>query len=659
MRFRQYCVRLTRLTVSSEIRPPGSLRRVVVGTAGHIDHGKTLLVKALTGVDCDRWIEEKLRGITIDLGFAHLRDGDLQIGFVDVPGHEHFVHNALAGLGGIRVMLLVVASDEGAMPQTREHLAICSLLGIPGGLVVLTKKDLVSAELLELAELDVLDLLEGTPFAGSRIIPVSSVTGEGITELKDALVELGARYETVVDPSAPVRLPIDRAFHLRGLGVVVTGTLVSGIVHPGDVLELLPAGTSVRVRSVQVHGTARDHASAGERTSLQVAGATLEELERGAQLVTHGAFGSSVRLCARFRLLPDAPEPLRGTVPVRLHLYSSQALGTLRPIAPPVLQPGDTGIVELRMREPVTAIRGDRFIVRRPSPQMTLGGGDILDPRWRRPQGAELDSVLEALTGGEREALLVWIEGEGERGVDAKSLAQRLGTAAQHVVSELDALAREERVLIIPESQGRARRWLTRRAYDRLVARAKRVMAEYFGRDRLAKGIPRAEAMRRIMPAVPAQAVPVYFSWLQQEKILALDGDVVVLPGRRVELSPAEAALAAQVREKFEAAALAPPSTDQIRADLGADRKLFDAVIRILLQNGELLRLPGGSVIASAALDNLRRELLGDAWKRFAVSRFKEHFGLTRKFAIPLLEHLDAIGFTRRQGDDRIVGGDS
>jgi selenocysteine-specific elongation factor len=633
--------------------------RVVIGTAGHIDHGKTQLVKALTGVDCDRWVEEKLRGITIDLGFAHLRDGDLQIGFVDVPGHEDFVHNALAGLGGIRVMLLVVASDEGVMPQTREHLAICSLLGIPGGLVVLTKKDLVSADLLELAELDVLDLLEGTPFAGSRIIPVSSVTGEGIADLKQALVELAARHETPVDESAPARLPIDRAFHLRGLGVVVTGTLASGVVHIGDVLQLLPAGTSVRVRSIQVHGTAREQASAGERTSLQVAGAALEELERGAQLVTPGAFDPSVRLCARFRLLPDAPKPLRGPVDVRLHLYSAQALGTLRPISPRTLQPGETGIVELRMREPVTAIRGDRFIVRRPSPQMTLGGGDILDPRWRRPKGAELDSALEALVRGERDALLVWIEGEGERGVDAESLAPRLGTAPERLADELEALARDGKVLIIPEAQGRSRRWLARRAYDRLVARARRVMAEYFGRDRLARGIPRAEAMKRIMPAVPAQAVPVYFSWLQQEKILALEGDVVVLPGRRVELSPAEAALAARVREKFETAGLSPPSTDQVRADLGADPKLFDGVIRILLQNGELLRLPGGSVIASAALDNLRRQLRGDDWKRFAVSRFKEHFGLTRKFAIPLLEHLDAIGFTRRQGEDRIVGGDS
>ena len=632
---------------------------MVIGTAGHIDHGKTQLVKALTGVDCDRWVEEKLRGITIDLGFAHLRDGDLQIGFVDVPGHEDFVHNALAGLGGIRVMLLVVASDEGVMPQTREHLAICSLLGIPGGLVVLTKRDLASADLLELAELDVLDLLEGTPFAGSRIIPVSSVTGEGIAELKQALVELAARHETPVDESVPARLPIDRAFHLRGLGVVVTGTLTTGVVRPGDVLQLLPAGTSVRVRSIQVHATSRDQASAGERTSLQVAGATLEELQRGAQLVAPGAFEHSVRLCARFRLLPDAPAPLRGAVEVRLHLYSSQALGTLRPLSPPVLQPGETGIVELRMREPVTAIRGDRFIVRRPSPQMTLGGGDILDPRWRRPKGAELDSALEALVRGERDALLVWIEGEGERGVDADSLAPRLGAAPERLAAELEALAGDGRVLVIPEAQGRSRRWLARRAYDRVVARARRVMAEYFGKDRLARGIPRAEAMKRIMPAVPAQAVPIYFSWLQKENVLALEGDVVGLPGRRVELSSAEAALAARVRGKFADSGLMPPALDQIRADLGADPKLFDAVIRILLQNGELLRLPGGSLIASAPVDNLRRELLGEPWKRFAVPRFKEHFGLTRKFAIPLLEHLDAVGFTRRQGEDRVVAGES
>jgi selenocysteine-specific elongation factor len=338
------------------VPPSTSLRRVVVGTAGHIDHGKTLLVKTLTGIDCDRWAEEKTRGITIDLGFAYLRHEDLQIGFIDVPGHERFVHNALAGLGGIRIVLLVVAADEGVMPQTREHLAICSLLGIPTALVVLTKKDLVSPDLLELAELEVLELLEGTPFAAARVVRVSSLSGEGIAELKANLFELAARFEVPPEPGAPVRLPVDRAFHLRGLGVLVTGTLANGAVRVGDVLEALPARQSVRVRSIQVHGETREEAAAGERTSLQLTGASLEDLERGVQLVTPGCFEPSLRLCARMQLLADAPDPLRGAVPVRFHLLASECMGTLKPLSPRELKPGESGFVEIHLGAPVAIV---------------------------------------------------------------------------------------------------------------------------------------------------------------------------------------------------------------------------------------------------------------------------------------------------------------
>src|SRR3954449_12879903 len=351
------------------------MQRVIVGTAGHIDHGKTSLVLALTGIDCDRWAEEKARGITIDLGFAHLTEGDLQLGFVDVPGHERFLHNALAGLGGIRIMLLVVAADEGVKPQTREHLAVCSLLGIPAGLVVLTKTDLVSSDLLELAQLEVEELLAPTPFAGSPVLPVSSTTGEGIPELKTALLDLSVKNAMPDEPDRPARLPVDRAFHLKGLGVVVTGTLASGSVRPGDTLELLPKGERVRVRSIQVHGQPRERADAGERTSLQLTGVALEDLTRGMQLGLPEAFEATTSLLGRFTLLPDAPAPVRGFVPVRLHLYASEVLGRMRPLATDKgadgIAPGETGVVEIRLEGAVSAVRGDRFVIRRPSPPAT------------------------------------------------------------------------------------------------------------------------------------------------------------------------------------------------------------------------------------------------------------------------------------------------
>src|SRR5258707_6642173 len=366
------------------------MRRVIVGTAGHIDHGKTCLVLALTGIDCDRWAEEKARGITIDLGFAHRTEGALQIGFIDVPGHERFLHNALAGMGGVRVMLLVVAADEGVKPQTREHLAVCSLLGIPAGLVALTKSDLVTSDLLELAQLEAEELLADTPFADAAILPVSSVTGAGIPELERALLDLASLHAAPADRQRPARLPIDRAFHLKGLGVVVTGTLASGAVHPGDVLELLPKGSRARVRSIQVHGQPREAADAGERTSLQLTGVTLEELGRGMQLGTPEAFAATTSLLARFTLLTLAPAPIRGFVPVRLHHFASETMGRMRPLAAAGLAPGETGPVEIRLQGPVSAVRGDRYILRRPSPATTPGGGEVLRTRWGRDRGAVL-----------------------------------------------------------------------------------------------------------------------------------------------------------------------------------------------------------------------------------------------------------------------------
>jgi selenocysteine-specific elongation factor len=631
------------------------MRRVIVGTAGHIDHGKTSLVLALTGIDCDRWAEEKARGITIDLGFAHLTEGDLQLGFVDVPGHERFLHNALAGLGGIRIMLLVVAADEGVKPQTREHLAVCSLLGIPAGLVVLTKTDLVSSDLLELAQLEVEELLAPTPFAGSPVLPVSSTTGEGIPELKTALLDLSVKNAMPDEPDRPARLPVDRAFHLKGLGVVVTGTLASGMVRPGDTLEILPRGERVRVRSIQVHGQPRERADAGERTSLQLTGVALEDLARGMQLGLPGAFEITTSLLARFTLLADAPAPVRGFIPVRLHLYASEVLGRMRPLNPEGLAPGETGPVEIRLQAPVSALRGDRFILRRPSPPATLGGGEILDPRWRRHRGTILQQALSSLQKDLPAALPFWVQEAGERGVEAAELARRLGVPPAEVAKRLAALARTQKLIEVPEEHGRQRRWINPGAVQRVTERARRVLKEHFQKDRLAESISKAEAVRRILRGRGAELADVYLGWLTAQKVLVVQGDQVTLPGRSAQLTGEESKLSAAVLALYEKAGLAPPSPGEAAQTLGAKPQILDGVIRHLVTRGQMVKLPSGLLLAAAALSGLKRDLLATAWDRFSVADFKDRFGLTRKWAIPLLEHLDSTGATRRVGDDRMV----
>ncbi|MCP4662252.1 MAG: selenocysteine-specific translation elongation factor, partial [bacterium] len=609
------------------------MQRVVIGTAGHIDHGKTRLIEALTGIDCDRWAEEKARGITIDLGFAHLEHGDVRIGFVDVPGHERFLHNALAGLGGIRIMLLVIAADEGVKPQTREHLAICELLGIPHAVAVLSKRDLVEQELLELAELEVEELLESSPYAGAPVVAVSSTTGDGIAELREILLARAREVAVPNDPTQPVRLPIDRAFQLRGLGVIVTGTLISGRLEVGQTLTLQPGDESLRIRSLQVHGRSRESAEAGQRTAAQLSGVELGSLARGKQLAAAEAFATTRSLCARMTLLPDAPEELTSFVSVRFHLYSCEVLGKLRPLAGEPLEPGQSGLVEIRLSQPVVAIRGDRFIVRRPSPATTLGGGEILDPLWRRRRGKPLREALRA-AAERRSALELWVREAGERGAMAAELAPRLGCRDAELREELDQLVSDNRLLRV--DSGRGRRWIAPVVCQRVMERARKVLRSYLESERLARGMPKAQFLGRTLPRRAADLADVYLTWFEAERILIREGDLVNLPGRSVELTGEESQLARSILAQVEAAGLTPPSPGEVHSTLGAKPQIAEGVMRYLLQQGKLTRLPSGLILSSAAIDGLRKELVACGWQQFTVSQFKERFDLSRKWAIPL-----------------------
>ena len=627
--------------------------RVVIGTAGHIDHGKTSLLEALTGVDCDRWAEEKSRGITIDLGFTHLQDSDLQVGFVDVPGHEKFLHNALAGLGGIRLVLLVVAADEGVKPQTREHLEICTLLQIPHCLVVLTKKDLVDPETLELAQLEVEELLEPTSFAGAEVHPVSSLSGDGIETLRHKILQIGRDIAVPTEPGAPFRLPVDRAFQLKGLGAIVTGTLVSGQVQPGQTVEVHPRGAQARVRSVQVHEQDRPKAEAGERTALQLVGVDLAELQRGEELSTPGLMAPSHRLCVQLRLLESAPEALTGWTPIRFHLYATEVLGRIRPLAGAV-EPGGEGLAELRLEGPVTAVRHDRFIIRRPSPQATLGGGQVLDSHWLRRRGAEQERAAEALTDLQT-GLVLWISEAGERGRSAEELCPRLGWKADRVAKELDPLVADGKLVRVPA--GKAPRYVDPAVFPKVREKGKHILREFFRQNRLAPGMAKAEFLGRLLPSRAQDLAQVYLRFLTDQKILIVQGDVVNQPGRQAaeSLTGEENQLTQKLLEAIEAEGLTPPSPGELAHRLGAKPQILEGVQKFLIQKKKLIRLSSGLIVSSRAVESMQEALRATDWDKFDVPAFKDKFNLSRKWAIPLLEHLDSIGTTRRIGNERQI----
>lgn len=641
--------------VQARATAAADLARVIVGTAGHVDHGKTALIRALTGIDCDRWAEEKRRGITIDLGFAHLVEDGVQLGIVDVPGHRRFLDNALAGMGGIRVLLLVVAATEGVMPQTREHVAIASLLGLSAALVALTKVDLAEPELIDLARLDVEQLLAETPFAGAAIVPVSSVTGVGLDELKRRLLALGREQRIETDVEAPVRLPMDRAFHLPGRGVVVTGTLGSGVIRAGDTLEILRIGKRFRVRTVQVHGEDREFAFAGERTSLLLAGAELPQLSRGLQLLSSGAFELSRSVCSRLTVLADAPAPLRPRAECRLHLLAEETLARVSPLERPALEPGEQGLVELRLREPLPIVRGDRVILRRPTPAATLGGGEIVDPRWRRPRRAALTASLEQLCKGSEEALSVWIERAGPAGISAEDLAQHLGVVPARLLPCLQVLVRSGRARVFPERVGQPKRWVAETVFARLCETARGLVASHFERDRFSLGMSKAELLDRLLPGGPESSAELLLRKLVRARVLEIVDGCVSLPGRAVELSPLEEACLAELEARYEAAGLEPPTLLEIKASAPLPGEVVESLARLLVARGRGLRLSNQELVAASAVDGLRRALLASDFERVTVPEFKALFGLTRRWAVPLLELCDTLGITRKLGMDRLI----
>lgn len=629
------------------------MRRFIIGTAGHIDHGKTALVKALTGIDADRLPEEKRRGITIDLGFAHADWEGVRLSFVDVPGHEKFVRNMLAGAGGIDAVLLVVAADESVMPQTREHFEIVRLLGIRQGLVAVTKRDRVPEDLLAVTASDVAELISGSFLEGAPILPVSAVTGQGLSELKDALLALARAGDTSDREARSARLPVDRAFSVAGFGPVVTGSLVSGTLSREQRLELLPGGRSARVRRLEVHGHETAEARAGDRVSANLAGVELGDLKRGVVLAAPGAFRGSSLWTVRLELLPAAP-PLQSGGRVSVHHFSADARAVVRLLDSDRIVPGGSARAQLKLSSPLAAAPGDRFVIRRLSPAETIGGGIVLDPLPQRVLGrlpAEALLALACLEGPLPEKLVFWIEEARERGTGEEHLAARAGASREEVRDALSAALGNRRVHALRRSPDL---YISEQTLVRLGSEAVREISSYVERTPGAVGISRSTLLARLLPrAEPPWAEAVEGALVSRGAYVVTGGEAR-LTGRE-ELVGGSRDLSERIATVFRERGLDPPSIGEVADVVRHRQKVVEGLAGYLVKKGSLIKLPGGWLVAREAVEETVRRLRASGKSSFDVGEFKTMFGLTRRLAIPLLEHLDGAKVTRRVGDRREI----
>jgi selenocysteine-specific elongation factor len=626
------------------------MRSIVIGTAGHIDHGKSSLVKALTGTDPDRLKEEKARGITIDLGFAHMALDELDIAFVDVPGHERFVKNMLAGVGGIDAVLLVIAADESVMPQTREHFAICRLLQVRAGVIALTKGDLVDADTLELAKMEARELVAGSAIADAPIVAVSSKTGEGLDALRTALAGI-ATAVPVHTIDGPPRLPIDRVFSMRGFGTVVTGTLTSGVLRVDEEMVVAPAERRVKVRGIQVHGAPQPSASAGRRVAVNLGGVDVEELSRGDTLTRNGAYETTQRFDAAIDLLPDA-KPLRHGARVRFHNGTTELLARVS-LVNRELAPGESSHARLRLEGPAVLTRGDRFILRQYSPPITIGGGRVLDPIPARTaiRTATGAARFERLTSAEAEAVMAFIDERRGGGLSIEALSRRAGVTPA-VASALAAdLAAQGRAIRIGDELFSAP--LLHSLEERLVA----AVEAHHRANPMADGLPREEARERLFSLASPSLFEAVLQRLAEAKRIA-GRDRLALPGRGVSLNPEEARAQDALERAFRAAGLAPPDVNGAAAAASIPTAVADRVAKLMIRQKTLVKVDT-LLFHAEALERLKAEVAalkaqGSAAK-VDVAAFKERYGISRKYAIPLLEWLDRERVTRRVGDARIV----
>ncbi|HEY7059944.1 MAG TPA: selenocysteine-specific translation elongation factor [Chloroflexota bacterium] len=635
----------------------------VIGTAGHVDHGKSTLIKALTGIDPDRLQEEKERGMTIDLGFAWLTlPSGQEVSIVDVPGHERFIKNMLAGIGGIDIALLVVAADESIMPQTREHLAILDLLGVRTGVVALTKCDLVDQEWLELVQAEVEETLADTTLAGAPLIPVSAMTRAGLDELLATLDRLLDQAPAKPNTGWP-RLPIDRVFTIAGFGTVVTGTLVHGELRLGQEVEIEPSGKRGRIRGLQTHKKKAEVVPAGTRVAVNVSGLGTEDLQRGDVLTSPGWLRPTRTVDVRLRLVPDAPRPLPHNALVTFHTGAVEAMARVGLLDHQELPPGESGWAQLRLDQPVAVVKDDLFIVRLPSPSLTVGGGTLVEthPRRHRRFQEHVLETLEVLERGTPEEIVLE-QLQSREPADFATLQKRCALAAQEVQEVVARLVDEGRMVVIDASAAQengvgpklqaATVLVSAAGWERLVGQVERVLAAYHQDYPLRRGMAREELRTRL--GLDARLFNRVLALLLARGQVAEDGPVLVrLPGHQVVLSAEQQRRVDTLRERLAAAGASPPARGELEGAVG----LSPEVVQALVDRGELVEVAADVVYLRETYDELVAAVRAMIAEQGAVTvaGYRDRFQTSRRYALALLEHLDQARVTRRVGDERVL----
>jgi selenocysteine-specific elongation factor len=633
---------------------------IVLGTAGHIDHGKTALVRALTGVDTDRLREEKERGISIDLGFTHLSlpGVSADVGVVDVPGHERFVKNMLAGAGGIDLVLMVVASDEGVMPQTREHLDICLLLGIERAVIAMTKTDLADPELAEAAVEDVRDLLSGTPYEKSPIVNVSSSTGDGLDDIRKALAGV-VNDVAQRKPGGAFRMPVDRSFVMEGFGTVVTGTTWSGSIKTGDPVELLPSGIETRVRAVQVHGSKADEVGPGHRAAIALHGVQKSAVGRGDWAVAPGSFASSHMIDATLSLTKNAAKALKTRARIRFHLGASEILGRVVLLEADELQPGDTGLCQFRLERPAAAAKGDRFVIRTYSPARTIGGGHVLVPvakKHKQKDRGAIESLGRQAAGAPEDDLLEVISRSAMAGVTLEKISREMGTE----LGELKRLAAEQvEAGALAELRGGA--LVAADAFDQASKSTAAWIVEYQEANPLRWGISKGELKSKAKAAGIAPALfETVLERLSEAKRLHARGDRLRVDAPAPEFDAKTQARIDEVEKHYRDAGVTPPTLKELASGPAAamGKAGLSEAAEYLAMEGRLVKITAElffhSDVMKGVVDKVARYF--ESNDALGVPDFKGIAACSRKFAVPLLEYLDRNGVTRRVGDKRAPG---